>query len=65
MGHSNAALKAVREYKGRTQKEAATHLNLSLRSYAAKENGETEFKQSELFALADWLGMTVEELFRP
>lgn len=48
---------------GVTQEQAAQVLGLSVRGYWNKENGETEFRQSEMLKLANLLQISADELF--
>ena len=46
------------------QKHVADHLQIHSATYNRKENGVAEFTLSEAFALANYFGSTVDELFQ-
>lgn len=54
-----------RKTKGKTQKEMAELLNISLKTYSNKENGLTQFDMDEMFMLARYFNVKVDELFTP
>lgn len=56
-------LKALLAYKGVTVTSAAEHLGISRSAMYERMAGATQFKASELQALADFLGVSVNVLF--
>lgn len=46
------------------QTDMAKKLKITNVTYSKKENGKAEFTLSEAFLLADYFGMTVDELFK-
>lgn len=55
-------LKEIREKKGITQRQAALALNLSPTVYNRYENGLREPSNALLLVIADYFGVTVDEL---
>ena len=55
-------LKEIREAKGITQRQAALGLNLSPTVYNRYENGIREPSNALLLVIADYFGVTVDEL---
>ena len=55
-------LKEIRESKGITQRQAALALNLSPTVYNRYENGLREPSNALLLVIADYFGVTVDEL---
>lgn len=55
-------LKEIRESKGISQRQAAIGLNLSPTVYNRYENGTREPSNVILLAMADYFGVTVDEL---
>lgn len=55
-------LKEIRESKGISQRQAAIGLNLSPTVYNRYENGTREPSNLVLLAMADYFGVTVDEL---
>lgn len=55
-------LKEIRQSKGLTQREAAIGLNLSPTVYNRYENGLREPSNALLLVIADYFGVTVDEL---
>jgi len=55
-------LKEIRESKGLSQRQAAIGLNLSPTVYNRYENGIREPSNVVLLAMADYFGVTVDEL---
>ena len=55
-------LKEIREAKGLTQRQAALGLNLSPTVYNRYENGIREPSNALLLVIADYFGVTVDEL---
>ncbi|MGX7075382.1 helix-turn-helix transcriptional regulator [Globicatella sanguinis] len=46
-----------------TQSDMAKIINVDLRTYQAKERGESQFKLNEMFAISEHFGMTMDEIF--
>ncbi len=64
MPKGNGILKALRAQRGETLKDMADLLGLkAVSAYSAKENGQREFRQSEMEAIAKHFGRTVEDIF--
>lgn len=55
-------LKEIREAKGISQRQAALALNLSPTVYGRYENGIREPSNAMLLVIADYFGVTVDEL---
>lgn len=51
-----------RKSRGMTQADMAKFLGINVRTYHFKENGLQEFKGTELYKLAKFFGVTIEEL---
>ena len=58
-------LESTRRGAGESQKFVAELLNIDPKSYANKEKGITQFKQSEMFILARHYNKPIDELFLP
>lgn len=58
-------LAALRRYHDISQKELADYLGMDLRTYVSKENGQSQFKANEMFALARKFGLQIDEIFLP
>lgn len=56
---------AWRRFKGISQKEMANYLGIDVRTYINKEQGITQFKANEMFAIAQKLQMSISEIFVP
>lgn len=56
-------IRGLRAEYGKTQSDMAKLLDINASSYQNKEWGITEFKPSELKALADHWGVEVKDLF--
>lgn len=48
-----------------TQAEVAKYLGISTKSYRDKENGKREFKQDEMFKLAEYFKLPINQIFLP
>lgn len=57
-------LRALREKAGKTQSELATKAGVPFRSYQNWETGSREPRIAALVALAETLGVSVDELVR-
>lgn len=54
---------AIRRGSMLTQSDMAKVINVDLRTYQAKERGESQFKLNEMFAISEYFGMTMDEIF--
>jgi DNA-binding XRE family transcriptional regulator len=50
--HMQEKLAALRRYHNISQKEMADLIGVDLRTYVNKENGQSQFKANEMFAIA-------------
>lgn len=55
----------IRKTKRLSQREIANILGISIQSYGAKELGKKQFKCDEMFILAKYFNLTVEDIFLP
>lgn len=55
----------ARVKNGEVAEDLAPILGISPSSYRSKENGRTEFKLSEMFKLASYYNMKIDDLFIP
>lgn len=55
-------LKGIRTSANLTQNELAEHLKVTTKTYNHKENGEIEFKLSEILKIALFLEMTLQQV---
>ena len=58
-------LASLRRSKNISQREIAELINVSLVTYNNKELGKTQFKASEMFIIADYFNVTIEDIFLP
>ncbi|QQE75183.1 helix-turn-helix transcriptional regulator [Brevibacillus composti] len=58
-------LAALRRYHNISQKEMADLIRVDLRTYINKENGQSQFKANEMFAIARKFQMPIDEIFLP
>lgn len=58
-------LASVRRSKDISQREVAELLGVATETYNGKELGRTQFKASEMFIIADYFDMKIEEIFLP
>lgn len=56
-------LKALREARGITRRQAAAAIGVSLQTYGNRESGATELPAHEVIVLADLLGVPATALF--
>lgn len=56
-------LASIRRYHNISQREMANLIGVTERAYHDKENGKTQFKANEMFAIARRFQMTIEEIF--
>lgn len=55
----------IRKKNKVSQEKLAEILNISVKTYAFKETGKTEFTMSEMFKIADYFNMEINEIFIP
>lgn len=58
-------LLVLRKKMGVSQRELASYLGISLKSYSMKERGERQFTLDEMFKLRDFFGLGIEDIFMP
>lgn len=58
-------LLVLRKKMGISQRELASYLGISLKSYSMKERGERQFTLDEMFKLRDFFGLEIEDIFMP
>lgn len=58
-------LLVLRKKMGISQRELASYLGISLKSYSMKERGERQFTLDEMFKLRDFFDMRIEDIFHP
>lgn len=55
----------IRKNKNITQKELAECIGISVNQYSLKEKGKYNFNCDEMFKIAKYLGMSIEDIFLP
>lgn len=55
----------LRKELGVSQKDMASLLGITQKTYCQKENGKTEFLLSEMFMISEYFKKSVEEIFLP
>lgn len=55
----------LRKNNNITQKKMAIFLNISEVQYSKKEKGIAAFTQDEMFKIADYFGLKVDDIFLP
>lgn len=55
----------IRKKKNITQQEFADLLGISAKQYGLKESGKYNFTCDEMFRIADYLQMNIEDIFLP
>lgn len=58
-------LASIRRSKNISQRELAKVIGVATETYNNKELGKTQFKASEMFAIANCFNMTIDEIFLP
>lgn len=59
-------LRSLRKYKDLSQEDMARLINVKSReTYAEKEKGNSQFKASEMYMIANFFGMEITEIFLP
>ena len=56
-------LAALRRYENISQEKMAKEAGMKFRTYVSKENGDSEFKLTEMFAISKVLGKPIENIF--
>lgn len=62
-GFRNTKLKGARAEKDMSQEDVANELGISRKWYALKENGDKDFKESEMVIILEALDKKYEEVF--
>ena len=55
----------LRKERNVNQEVLSNLLGISLKQYGFKENGKSKFDGDEMFKIADYFGMKVEDIFLP
>lgn len=55
----------IRKSRNITQQELADLIGISVNQYGLKENGKYTFNCDEMFTIADYLNLKIEEIFLP
>lgn len=55
----------LRKKKKISQDFMAELLKINPKTYSYKEQGKTEFSMNEMFIIADYFGMEIEDIFLP
>lgn len=55
----------IRKNKNITQQELAECIGISVNQYSLKEKGKYNFNCDEMFKIADYLKMNIEDIFLP
>lgn len=55
----------IRKNKNITQQELAECIGISVNQYSLKEKGKYNFTCDEMFKIADYLKMSIEDIFLP
>lgn len=55
----------IRKSKNITQQELAECIGISANQYSLKEKGKYNFNCDEMFKIAKYLGMSIEDIFLP
>jgi len=59
------SLKELRARKGKTQKQVAADLGITYQTYNAWEKNPSNLRVSKVMELADYFGVTLDEIFLP
>lgn len=59
---NNRKLKAVRVLRGVNQKQIATNLGMTVKTYSFKENGKAEFTREEIYKISNLLDLNIQEV---
>lgn len=55
----------IRKNKGITQQELADIIRISVNQYSLKEKGKYTFDCDEMFKIAEYLNMNIDDIFLP
>lgn len=55
----------IRKNNKINQEEFANLLGISVKQYGLKENGKAKFNGDEMFKIADYLNMKIDDIFLP
>ncbi|MBO5142179.1 MAG: helix-turn-helix transcriptional regulator [Clostridia bacterium] len=55
----------LRKRNGTTQKQLADLIDITEKQYGAKESGKNKFNGDEMFAIADYYSLKVDDIFLP
>lgn len=55
----------IRKSRNITQQELAECIGISVNQYSLKEKGNYNFNCDEMFKIAEYLGMNIEDIFLP
>lgn len=55
----------IRKKKGITQQELAKLIGISVNQYSLKEKGKYTFDCDEMFKIAEYLDMNIDDIFLP
>lgn len=58
-------LESIRRAAGESQKFVAELIGVDVRTYQNKEKGVTQFKQGEMFIIAQHYNKAIDEIFSP
>lgn len=58
-------LEAIRRSKKESQEDIAKLIGVDVRTYQNKEKGITQFKQNEMFLIAQHFNKKIDEIFLP
>ena len=58
-------LDSIRRANRITQEDMAELINVDVRTYQNKEKGVTQFKQNEMFVIAQFFNKKIDEIFLP
>lgn len=55
----------LRKQRGTTQRELADILGITPKQYGFKENGKSKFNGDEMFKIADYYNLKIDDIFLP
>ena len=55
----------IRKNRNITQQTLADLIGISINQYGLKENGKYNFDCDEMFTIAEYLGLKIEDIFMP
>lgn len=55
----------LRKKTNTTQEDLAKILNISVKQYSYKENGKSKFNGDEMFEIAKYFNMKIDDIFLP